>query len=248
MLTERTNNRLVLENLHNARDLGGLRSEIGGCTAYHRFIRSDDPSYLNECDLDELIRYPVGTVIDLRSEEEIARHATPFMNVPSVLYRNISLFESDPDQADDATVQIAIDGCLGTLYIHLLETRQIQFSQIFREMLAAPDGAILFHCTHGKDRTGIIAALLLLLVRVSRRDIIENYSVTYDYIKPLVDPKITALPFHMRHILKSDAENMELLLDYLDDSYDGRAEYYLEEIGLSEYEIHNLKRRILGLD
>ena len=248
MLTERTNNRLVLENLHNARDLGGLRSEIGGCTAYHRFIRFGDPSYLNECDLDELIRYPVGTVIDLRSEEEIARHATPFMNVPSVLYRNISLFESDPDQADDATVQIAIDGCLGTLYIHLLETRQIQFSQIFREMLAAPDGAILFHCTHGKDRTGIIAALLLLLVQVSRSDIIENYSVTYDYIKPLVDPKITALPSNMRHILKSDAENMELLLDYLDDSYDGKAEYYLEEIGLSEYEIHNLKRRILGLD
>ena len=52
----------------------------------------------------------------------------------------------------------------------------------------------------------------------------------------------------MRHILKSDAENMELLLDYLDDSYDGKAEYYLEEIGLSEYEIHNLKRRVLGLD
>ena len=248
MLTERTSNRLVLKNLHNARDLGGLRSAIGGCTAYHRFIRSDDPSYLNDFDLNELIRYPVGTVIDLRSAEEISRHATPFMNVPSVLYRNISLFESDPDQADDATVQIAIEGCLGTLYIHLLETRQIQFSQIFREMLTAPDGAILFHCTHGKDRTGIIAALLLLLVQVSRSDIIENYSVTYDYIKPLVDPRITALPSHMRHILKSDAENMELLLDYLDNSYEGKAEYYLEEIGLSEYEIHNLKRRVLGLD
>ena len=64
----------------------------------------------------------------------------------------------------------------------------------------------------------LIAALLLLLVGVSREDIVSNYSVTYDLIRPIVDPKIALMPAQTHHILRSDAENMELFLDYFDSS------------------------------
>jgi len=242
------NNRFILPTLYNARDLGGIRTALGPLTAYHRFVRSDEPSMLSDEDLASLLAYPIRTVIDLRSEEEISRRETPFKNLPDILFVNISLFESDPDVMDDPTVQVAVSHSLGELYIHLLETRQEQVAEVFHQMVCAPQGAILFHCTHGKDRTGIIAALLLSLVQVSREDIIRNYAVTYDFIRPIVDPKIAAIPPQMQHIFKSDASNMELFLDYIDANYQGQASIYLRSIGLTEDDVHALRCRLLGYE
>lgn len=238
-------NRLILPTLYNARDLGGLRTAFGKRTAFRCFVRSDEPSMLSEDDLEALLLYPIRTVIDLRSQEEIDRRGTPFMNHPAILYRNISLFESDPEGEDDPTVQVALRHTLGELYIYLLETRKNQLAEVFRQILDAPEGAILFHCTHGKDRTGIIAALLLSLVQVSRSDIVNNYSVTYDYIRVLVDPKLALMPLKAHHILKSDAANMEIFLDFLDKNYQGQAAVYLRTIGFSDSEINTLRSRLL---
>jgi len=245
MIMDLDANRLILSTLYNARDLGGLRTAFGKRTAFRRFVRSDEPSLLSEEDLEALLLYPIRTVIDLRSQEEINRRGTPFMNHPDILFRNISLFESDPEGEDDPTVQVALRHTLGELYIFLLETRKIQLSEVFRQILDAPEGAILFHCTHGKDRTGIIAALLLSLVQVSREDIVNNYSVTYDYIRALVDPKLALMPIQTHHIFKSDAENMEIFLDFLDKKYQGQAAVYLRSIGFSELEISKLRSRLL---
>lgn len=238
-------NRLILPTLYNARDLGGLQTAFGKRTAFRRFVRSDEPSMLSKADLDSLLSYPIRTVIDLRSQEEINRRGTPFMNHPDILFSNVSLFETDPEGEDDPTVQVALRHTLGQLYIFLLETRKTQLAEVFRQILAAPEGAILFHCTHGKDRTGIIAALLLSLVQVSREDIVNNYSVTYDYIRKLVDPKLALMPLNTHHILKSDAENMEIFLDFLDKNYQGQSAVYLRSIGFSESEISMLRSRLL---
>jgi protein-tyrosine phosphatase len=238
--------RILLHGLHNARDLGGLVTENGMQTAYHRFIRSDEPSALTAKDLDALLSYPVRTVIDLRSEGEMLRRVNPFCSHPQIQFCHVSLFVSDPDETNDPNVQLAISHTLGELYIHLLNSRPQQFAEVFRCILSAPPGAILFHCTHGKDRTGIIAALLLSLVRVRREDIIRNYSVTYEYIRSIVDPKMESMAPEMQHILKSDAENMEYFLTYLDHNYDGSSYSYLQSIGLSPEEIESLSKRILA--
>lgn len=244
MLIDLNSNRLILPTLYNARDLGGLKTAFGKRTAFHRFVRSDEPSMLSKADLDSLLAYPIRTVIDLRSQEEINRRGTPFINHPDIIFKNISLFESDPED-DDPAVQVALRHTLGELYIFLLETRKTQLAEVFRQILDAPDGAILFHCTHGKDRTGIIAALLLSLVQVSREDIVANYSVTYGYIRELVDPKLALMPPNTHHILKSDANNMEIFLDYLDKNYQGQSAVYLRSIGFSESEICTMRSRLL---
>lgn len=245
MILDLEANRLILPTLYNARDLGGLRTAFGKRTAFRRFVRSDEPSMLSDEDFEALLSYPIRTVIDLRSEEEANRRGTPFMNHPSILYKNISIFESDPESDNDPTVQVALRHTLGELYIFLLQTRKIQLAEVFRQIIDAPEGAILFHCTHGKDRTGIIAALLLSLVQVLRQDIITNYSVTYEYIRTIVDPKIALMPSQTHHILKSDAENMAEFLDFLDSHYQGQSALYLMSIGFSESDIGILRSRIL---
>jgi len=238
-------NRLPIKNLLNARDLGGLPAQGGQRTRFGRFVRADEPSMLDQEDICLLIAYPITKVIDLRDNLEVQRRTTPFIGHRDIVYRNIPLFGSDADDVDSEIVQIAILQGLGNLYVYVLENRRTFLAEIFREMLDAPPGVILFHCTHGKDRTGIIAALLLLLAEVERSSILDNYAATFDYIRPIVDPKIDQLPEHMRHILRSDRENMEIMLSHIDMHYDGKAIQYFENIGLSSQEIATLKCQIL---
>lgn len=236
---------LQLSTLLNARDLGGYPTADGGVTAYGRFIRADEPSSLSSEDLEALLSFPVTTVIDLRSHWEIGRRMTPFSEIPGIRYRNVSLFDSDPDDTDSPTVKVALSDSLGRLYIHVLTQAGEPVAEVFREILAAPPGGILFHCTHGKDRTGIIAALLLALAGVSREDIVRDYAITYDLIRPIVDPKIASVSDDIGHIFRSDRQNMEELLDYLDRTYDGNPALYFSAIGLTSEEILLLREQIL---
>ena len=237
--------RILFPNLYNARDLGGLRTRDGRVTQYGRFIRSDEPSGLTPNDIELLLAYPISTIIDLRSDGEIARRLFQKANYPALLYRNISLFPADPDNENDPSVQLAISLSLGDLYVHLLQTRQHHFAQVFRLITKAPPGAILFHCTHGKDRTGMVAALLLSLVGIPENDIINNYAETYEHIRPLVDKLMTGMPASRRHILRSDASNMEMFLRYLHDNYESDACGYLLACGLTEEEMNRVKSRLL---
>lgn len=239
------NNRLLLPSLLNARDLGGFVVSHGKRTAFRRFIRSDEPSLLSEQDLSELILYPVSTVIDLRDISEINRRPTPFPAHPQVSYHHIPLFGSDADNIESDVVQIAISHSLGALYVYVLQNRSECLLAFFRTVINAPRGAILFHCTHGKDRTGILAALLLLVAGVSRNEILHNYAITYELIRPIVDPKIELLPLHMQHILRSDINNMEMVFHFLDEHYEGSVEKYLLHIGLNGIELQLIFDRLV---
>ncbi len=244
MTLDPDNNRLMLPSLLNARDLGGFLTSNGARTAYRRFVRSDEPALLSENDLSELINYPVSTVIDLRDTSEIDRRPTPFPLHPQVSYHHIPLFGSDADNVDSEAVQIAVSQSLGALYVFVLQNRSDCLFSFFQTVINAPQGAILFHCTHGKDRTGIISALLLLLAGVSRKEILHNYAITYELIRPIVDAKMEALPAHMQHILRSDRKNMEIVLQFLDDFYDGNIEKYFLHIGLGNPDIQQIRSRL----
>ncbi len=244
MILEPGTNRLMLPHLYNARDMGGMMTQSGKKTAFKRFIRSDSPAALSSISVDELIAYSVRTVIDLRSPSEIERSGNPFIHRPEIFFRNIPLIAFDPEDRDDPTMSYLVRNNLGQLYILMLEHSRDAVLEVFRTVAAAPEGAIVFHCMHGKDRTGLVAALLYLLAGVSRDDIVSNYKTSFENIRPLVDPILDIMPQHAHHMYRSDAENMSLLLDHVDRSYGGRAEEYLKTIGLSEKEIGSIRERL----
>ncbi|NLW89231.1 MAG: tyrosine-protein phosphatase [Clostridiaceae bacterium] len=244
MMIEPESNRLMIPSLYNARDMGGMPTVSGRMTAYKRFIRSDSPSFLDEKGMEELIAYSVRTVIDLRSDQEIRREGNPFLNRSDILFRNIPLLAADPDDMNDPTMSYLVRNSLGHLYIMMLEHSQTAIRNVFQTVVVAPEGAIVFHCMHGKDRTGLIAALLYLLAGVSRENIIRNYEKSYDYIRPLVDPMLENMPPNTHHMYRSDGNNMRLLLDHIDKKYEGHAEIYMEEIGLAGEEIEKIRFRL----
>lgn len=244
MVLESESNRLIIPNLYNARDLGGMMTRSGKKTAFKRFVRSDSPAEIDEAGVKTLIDYSVRTVIDLRSPQEISRSGNPFIDRPEIHFRNIPLIAIDPDNRDDSTMNFLVQNKLGHLYIMMLEHSQEALLDVFRTILNTKDGAVMFHCAHGKDRTGLIAALLYLLAGVSRQDIILNYAESYEHIRPLVDPLFESMPANTHHMYRSDAENMRLLLDHIEHFYEGRADVYLRTLGLSDPEIESIRNRM----
>ena len=237
--------KLPITGLFNARELGGMPAKDGRTIRTHRLIRSDALDHLSEEDIELLSSYPVQAVIDLRSESEAARNPDKILSDPRFTYYNYSLLPISADYQKNSLIQDTIQTSLGMLYVWMAENAKEAFAQVFRAILKEAPKTVLFHCAHGKDRTGMITALLYLLCGVSREDIVSNYAISYEYVKDLVAPLIAKNPPEVAHIFRSDEENIRMFLSHLDDKYEGKAEVYMESIGLAKEEITSLRNLLL---
>lgn len=236
--------RLYFDDLINARDLGGMPLNNGGTFPTKILMRCGSPSLASSKAIELLKEYGVKTCIDLRSEAEVNNYGNPFREDNDVDFYNKSLFLGNPDSDEDPTMVFLRTHKLGDFYVMVLEELSSQIIDILRLISNKKDGVILFHCAHGKDRTGIIAALLYLLAGASKENIILNYKVSYEYAKHFLDPLIAVRADNMKHTLRSDAENMEILLNYIDSKYNSDIRIYLKENGMSDDEIEALKSKI----
>ncbi|MCQ2516720.1 MAG: tyrosine-protein phosphatase [Saccharofermentans sp.] len=240
------NQRLFFDDLINCRELGGMPLTGGKVFKSGIALRSGSPSLASSKAHELLKQYGVKTVIDLRSAAEVKNYGNPFEKDEETKYVNIPLFVGDPDLKEDPTMVFLETHPMGDFYIMVLQELGKEIVEVMRVIAENNDGLILFHCAHGKDRTGIIAALLYLLAGATRENIVLNYKVSYEYAKSFLDPLIEARVENMRHTLRSDASNMEIFLDYIRDKYDMDASKYLIENGMLREEIERLKERIIN--
>jgi protein-tyrosine phosphatase len=122
--------------------------------------------------------------------------------------------------------------------------------RVFELLAAEPQEAVLFHCAAGKDRTGVVAALLLELAGVAHEVIVADYAMTAACLAPLMgDLRRTrpdAVPAEQfERFLGAEPEEMEKMLAYLAGNYGG-AEEYLLSIGLPPERVEGLKKKLLG--
>ena len=225
--------RLPLKNAYNVRDLGGYACN-GGATSFKKFIRADDLGRLDEADIQFLINYGIKTIIDLRSADELAASPSPFAvsDVVQVQYINIPLIQGDTADITKLTKKHATS-FLPNFYLLILKNGGDAIKKVMESIADASAGGILFHCTAGKDRTGIIAAILLMLAGVSRADIIANYEITHTYImqNPHFIKQMDKLNVPLEYIY-SNREYLQPTLDYIDKL--GGIQSYLESIGVSK--------------
>lgn len=239
--------RLFFDDLINARDLGRMPLSNGKTFIKNKIMRCGSPSLASQKAIDELKKYGVKTVIDLRSEAEVNHYGNPFKDCNNVDFNNVSLFLGDPDSDEDPTMQFLRTHPLGDFYVIVLEELSSRIIEVLRIINRNfNDGVILFHCAHGKDRTGIIAAILYLIAGASYDDIINNYKVSYEYARHFLDPLIAQREECMRHTLRSDADNMRIFLNYIDEHYDGKIEEYLTKGGMNYSEISELRSKIIN--
>jgi protein-tyrosine phosphatase len=162
----------------NFRDLGGYKGDGGRTVRWGQVFRSD-ALLLDDDDLVGFAGLGIRTVYDLRSESE--RNTTPNRLpegvAPEVVVR--SLVSEDPD-ANPLQGMDSADGedFLEQLYMHILERSATNFGSVLTGLSREEHLPAVFHCAAGKDRTGMVAAVLLSILGVALEDILDDYELT----------------------------------------------------------------------
>ncbi|WP_017601149.1 tyrosine-protein phosphatase [Nocardiopsis lucentensis] len=229
------------EGLVNFRDLGGPRAPAANVRP-GTLCRSAGPAGLTDAGRAAL-RDDFALVVDLRSERETA-------NTPAV---------------HPATVRMPLlDGAVGALtdvptlnrvYARLLDCAGRTFARLARLVADTRDGAVLVHCTAGKDRTGLAVALLLDAVGVDRDAVVADYALSETHLGGAwadgvlssvramgveITPRVEAL------VTRSPAHVMEETFERLDERYGG-ATTYLTAHGLDARTLARLRDRLLAV-
>ena len=165
--------------LLNARDLGGLPAK-NGYTRFGAVIRSDSLHRLTDVGWTHLAAYGVTTILDIRTRREC--NALPIRVQGAIHYCNVPLL----DDAAYARVSRRFD-LEGDNYIWQLEHRPRQIGTILTAIAHAPSGGVLVHCAAGKDRTGLITALVLTVAEVDRDVIAADYALSAAALLPVME-------------------------------------------------------------
>lgn len=223
----------LLKTTQNTRDLGGYRTKSGALTRYESLIRSDVQNDPSEEDYDYLRTHGITTIIDLRGASDVAQKPSGFAGKEGFTYYNFQIEEgSGVPKSTDLVPQS---------YLAIASAKAI--SGVFRCIAAAKTG-VMFHCTAGKDRTGVVAAILLLHAGVSDKDIIENYVLTKEYGKKRLELVHKNFPEIDMTIVTPCEMFMGEFLKLFRKTY-GDTDRYFRKIGLCDEEIWRIQRKLV---
>jgi protein-tyrosine phosphatase len=260
------------EACRNARDLGGLPLQGGGQTRFGTVARSDTLRQLTPSGWSSLAAYGVETVIDLRFRAEIAADE-PLDSGPGGLSRSIRSGKADgvrpvhlrtialsvlgePDRKlarqIDALSKAEPDEAASTraVYLELLSLFRTQFATAVAAVADTHEGAVLVHCHAGKDRTGLVVALMLGVAGVEPEAIAADYALSGPNIASslaawIEDGEDTDEREHRRRVGLSPEQAMVDVLEQLDARYGGAAAFLLGA-GVTEDDLAAIRRRLVG--
>ena len=236
---------IALEGAVNFRDLGGYATGGGLRTRWRTLFRADGLGELTEADLSLLRALGIRTVIDLRSGQELERGRFD-VDAHPVAFHHFPFIEELPD----AEAFERRPGLLGVQYQEMLRDAGGQILAAL-QVLAAP-GALpaVFHCTAGKDRTGVLSAIVLSLLGVDEPTVVADYALSGEAMERLRAKLILKYPDGRESIEKldevfsADPAQMELLLDHLRERY-GSVDEYVKGIGAGPDLIEGLRAGLL---
>lgn len=254
---------VTIPGVVNVRDLGGYSSTIhaGMRTRSRLVFRSAELSSVTEDGKLKLKELGVTTVFDLRSDTEIERYESPIPEVPGVQILRVPVFKTEDYSPEMMAKRFALYASGKTeafmeLYSQILDHGGLAFGAILRHVKDRPNEGCVFHCTAGKDRTGILAALILKLAGVADELIAEDYSLTRVGREParqMVMARLAQVPLFASNteaalnMFTCRAETMIAFLQLLQDQYGG-VERYLERYAqLSPDDIQEIRRNLLEL-
>lgn len=238
--------RLRLTHGGNIRDLGGYETDQGQVTRFGCLLRGGTLQKLEAEEWDRLRSYGVRTILDLRSSAEIA--ANPDGVPEGMEWYHCPMQKAQIDETDIlVSAEKAFQGSLTEGYYGMLMQNGDLLAAAIKTLVASLEkGAVLFHCSAGKDRTGVLASSILYLCGISAEDIIADYEVSYTYNKRGMEKMLLLLePAARENLLPylcSNAENMEKQVT----SYrEVNLADYLGQYGLTGEEIRKLKQHFL---
>lgn len=239
---------IVFELVFNVRDLGGLPTVDGRATRPGRLFRADGVNRLAGGDLEKAKALGLRTVIDLRTTGEIERGGRYPVEEHPVDWHHLPIIQRMwSDDALQATTGAA--DFLRDRYIDMLSDGAGSLARIVE--LVADGHPALFHCAAGKDRTGVVAAMLLGLVGVPHEEIATDYHATAGAMGAFVDWLTVTYPEAMDSMtsqppeyLEAPREAMTSFLEHVDDRY-GSMEGFVAALGVGSSTVERLRSALL---
>jgi protein tyrosine/serine phosphatase len=240
------------EGCLNVRDLGGLPTEDGRRTRTAAVVRSDNVRTLTDAGWRALAEHGVTRIVDLRFPEELAEDAPRDVDIEvvhiSVLGEGydpgyVAELDAHLESADDIADHYAWS------YLDFLERYRDRFGRAFAA-IADVDGTVLVHCVSGKDRTGLVSALLLRLAGVDRETIGLDYAQSGENLAPALAEWVEAAADDVERtkreqLSRTPAEGIVRVLGELEERY-GDVSAYLRAAGLDDAQVERLRERLVA--
>jgi protein-tyrosine phosphatase len=240
-----------LEAVHNFRDLGGYPTASGQSTKWRTLFRSDGLYRLRGADdMSRVRQLGLKSVIDLRTEREQRDQGIFPTDDIEVSFHHLSIVDvtwSDTETPEfDDEVEFLVWG-----YRDMLEIGSSRFADAMHVLAQADSVPAVFHCAAGKDRTGVLAALLLSSLGVDDAHICADYGLTQDAMqrtiawskvhRPELAERYATIP---KAFLAADPRAMQIVLTELAQKH-GSVRNYVREIGVADATVEALGNLLL---
>jgi protein-tyrosine phosphatase len=226
------------------RDLGGYRTRDGRITRWRTFFRADSLHRLPPAAQTTLLDHGVRSILDLRRSDELQTAPNVFATSATVSYHHLSLLVDHPPQPGDPRP-------LCETYLHMLDERQEQIGTALGTLATPGNLPAVVHCTAGKDRTGLIVALVLGLIGVPDETIVEDYALSARHLTGAfleeTRQRILRRGYTWEQylpLLQCPPEFMHATLQHLRARYGGM-EAYSRTVGLGREHLDYLRENLL---
>ncbi len=236
----------------NVRDLGGHPTEDGAETRFGEIVRADSVRELSNEGWVAAVEYGVRTVVDLRFHSEL--QVDPPGDLPVDVVHVSLLGDEDPQHRQHIdTISEAAENDVASkraVYLEWLELFRPEFGRALAVVADAPGGGILVHCLVGKDRTGLVVALLLRLAGVGHGAIGRDYTASEQNLRAATERWVAEAPndrerARRRRSGSAPEEAMLEVLTELDRRY-GSARGYLTAAGVTPEQLDLVAKRLRG--
>jgi protein-tyrosine phosphatase len=231
---------ISLEGAQNFRDVGGYRTTDGRRVKWGLIYRSADLSKLTGADLANLSSLGVQTVFDLRSTGERRAQADVFTGRNPTVSLDYDIDTNDIVAALQSKSSVALNQAVAAAYPKLLSTLQPELRQLFAELLTGPS-ATLYHCTAGKDRTGVATALILSALGVPRETIYADYLLSNRFYHPRASSSAGPPPELASVLTGVDESYLRAVFDTIDVQYGSTDAYLAQALGVDATKVARLR-------
>ena len=238
--------KIYLEGADNTRDLGGLKTTEGAVIKDKQLIRSNRLSRITQKDKILLeTEYHLQKILDLRTPMEVEQE--PDLEVAGAVYENIPFFM-------ESMVGVSREQETRKQMLHIEEFCRKQISQAVREIMNTKNGAVLWHCTEGKDRCGLLSATILFLLDVSEDDVMEDYLKTNKAAITRVEKlkkKLHLAGLHREKIEKIEGyfvakeEFLNAALKTMKEEYGSINQFMIKGLNISMQQKEDFKQKVL---
>lgn len=247
-LESRAVNRSIdLDGCVNFRDLGGYPTRDGKTLRWRRLFRSDALHALTDQDVKRLRDdLALSDIIDLRSTYELTNEGRGPLEREPIEFHHNPLFDGNPSEADQRQ---ANEMSLGERYVGMMEHGHGKIVNAIR-LLARAKGGAVYHCAAGKDRTGVISAIVLGTLGVDDELIVADYALSGERIDEIIDRVMNmkgyaaTLEEMPEDTLHARPESMETVLSLVGERW-GTMGDYLRSGGLDDEDVARLRVQCL---